>query len=143
VAIESLLSSRYGTNRNVVAQPVCAANRFSNIKCNNSLITICTRSILDETIDFFESFNCTLPTQGIYEIYSRPTSSPDLFESNKAHLINQLIETHAPESEANPVIPVDLKFTVLTGILIILFDQPITPPSYGSRVCNAHSYRPH
>ncbi|CAJ1950921.1 unnamed protein product [Cylindrotheca closterium] len=53
---------------------------------NNKAVTSFKESKLDETIDYFENFNCVLPTDGLYKQHHRACEDLTWFECNMADL---------------------------------------------------------
>ena len=72
-------------------------DRFGNLKCNQSVVKL-HDSALDDALDYFESFNCSLPINGFYEVYSRPSTSPSWFDANMAQLVDPVLSSHDPDS---------------------------------------------
>src|SRR5210317_2076684 len=64
--------------------PLTMKNDFDNVGLlkNNKAVTTFKESKLDQAIDFFETFNCVLPTDGLYEQFPRPSTNLDWFECN-------------------------------------------------------------
>ena len=74
-------------------------NDVGILKSNKTVVALKNDSILEETIDYFESFDCTVPTDGIYE--QIPCHSPnfDWIDCNLADLFG--IDPNQPD----PIIP--------------------------------------
>ena len=62
-------------------------DRFGNLKSNKTVITLYD-SILEETLDFFESFDCNIPTDALYEIHTPPVGNHDWIEAHMTRLID-------------------------------------------------------
>ena len=63
---------------------------------NNKAVTSFKESKLDAAIDFFENFNCVLPTDGLYEQHSRIHQGIDWFDCNMADLFGFHVEPEPP-----------------------------------------------
>ena len=77
-------------------------DRFGNLK---STVMNLHSPALDNALDYFESFDGSIPMSGMYEEYSRPPSTFDWFDAN-------MLELNGPELlpyDPDPDIPLEYK----------------------------------
>ena len=70
-------------------------NDVGILKNNKSVITL-KESKLDDAIDFFENFDCVLPTDGLYEQHPRTPHGNHWFDCNMADLFDLHFEPEPP-----------------------------------------------
>ncbi|CAJ1970450.1 unnamed protein product [Cylindrotheca closterium] len=61
-------------------------DRVSILKSNKTVTTLKDESLLDQALDFFESFDYFAPTDGLFKVYERPDTDTDWFGCNMADL---------------------------------------------------------